>query len=77
MTLPVVWSDQAREDFISIIDYIRDQSPGAAERLADALDTSTWALPEHPDLYRLSSRMPECQNAGKSSYMAITLSSTA
>jgi len=72
MTLPVVWSDQAREDFISIIDYIRDQSPGAAERLADALDTSTWALPEHPDLYRII--LP---NAGKSSYMAITLSSTA
>jgi len=61
MTLPVVWSDQAREDFISIIDYIRDQSPGAAERLADALDTSTWALPEHPNLYPSSRRMPGCR----------------
>jgi len=57
MTLPILWTEQAREDFVAIVDYIRQNNPVAAERLADALDSSTWALPEHPYLYRLSNRI--------------------
>jgi len=61
MTLPVVWNAQAREDLVEIIAYISARNPAAAERLADALETSTWALPEHPNLYKVSRRIPGCR----------------
>jgi len=61
MTRTVVWSAQAREDFVAIIAYINERNPDAAQRLADALDASTWALLEHPSLYRTSDRLPGCR----------------
>lgn len=55
--LPVIWSIQAQEDLLSIIGFIGERDPWAAERLGDAIRESTWPLSEHPYLFR-PGRMP-------------------
>ena len=50
--LPVIWSARAEEDLLSIIEFIGERDPWAAERLGQALKESTWPLPEHPHLFR-------------------------
>ncbi|MFT3759909.1 type II toxin-antitoxin system RelE/ParE family toxin [Thauera sp.] len=50
--LPVVWSARAEEDLLSIIEFVGERDPWAAERLGDAIRESTWPLPEHPHLFR-------------------------
>jgi len=71
MTLPVLWNTQARKDFVGIIAYVRERNPSAAERLANALDTSTWALNEHPNLYRMSWRIKGCREIVVQNYIVI------
>ncbi len=45
----VVWSDQAREDLISIGEYVESFSPVAARQLAVALIDLSEGLCEFPD----------------------------
>lgn len=59
--LPLVWSHQAQSDLLSIITYIGERNPIAAERLADAIRASVWPLQEHPELFRKSERVPGCR----------------
>ena len=50
--LPIVWNAQAEDDLLSIIEFIGERDPWAAERLGEAIRASTWPLPEHPYLFR-------------------------
>jgi len=59
--LPLIWHPKARNDLRSITEYISAHNPAAAERLIHALESSTWALSEHPHLYRPSQRIPGCR----------------
>jgi len=51
------WRETARADLLSIVDYISDDNPDAAQRLKDDIDAKVAILPEHPKLYR-AGRMP-------------------
>jgi toxin ParE1/3/4 len=44
----VVWSHRARDEYLAIIRFIAADSPNAAERVADRLDTAAAALCELP-----------------------------
>lgn len=46
------WHPEARSDLLSIVDYISDDNPDAAQRLKDDIESKVAALPEHPHLYR-------------------------
>lgn len=56
--MPVLeWGESARRDLLSIVDYISDDNPDAAQSLKDDIEAKAAALPEHPQLYR-SGREP-------------------
>jgi len=59
--LPVIWNDKAQDDVERIFSYISARNRAAAERLADEIEASTLILSEHPNLYRLSRRLPGCR----------------
>jgi len=59
--LTIVWSAKAEEDFLSILEYIGERNPFAAERMEQSIRNSTWALQQHPLLYRRSERIPGCR----------------
>jgi addiction module RelE/StbE family toxin len=46
------WRVAARADLLSIVDYISDDNPRAAQRLKDDIEAKVAKLPEHPRLYR-------------------------
>ena len=53
MPKPILkWRQIAREDLLSIIDYIADDSPAAAQSLKDDIELKIARLPENPKLYR-------------------------
>jgi toxin ParE1/3/4 len=56
--VPVLeWRETARADLLTIIDYISDDNPDAAQRLKDDIEAKAAKLPEHPKLYR-AGRVP-------------------
>jgi len=59
--LPIVWSAKAEADLLSIVEYVAERSPKAAERLAEAIRTSTWPLSEHPYIFKSSQRVSGCR----------------
>lgn len=50
--LPIVWTDEAREDLLAIVRYVAERNPSAAMELGRTIEESTWPLPEHPYLFR-------------------------
>ncbi len=52
MTLPVVWSDEAEADLLTILDYIGPRNKPAAERLYAAIRHTADNLPSHPYAHR-------------------------
>ena len=56
MPVDVLWTWQAREDLIEIYNYIGLDSPSAAERIFDAVQSKVQLLAEHP---RLGVRRPD------------------
>ena len=59
--LPIVWSQDARDDLSEIISFVQAWSPNAANRLADVIESSTWLLETHPLAYRCSDRIEGCR----------------
>jgi len=58
---PVIWSAKAEQDFLSILEYIGERNPFAAEKMEYSIRSSTWTLQKHPYLYRRSDRVPGCR----------------
>ena len=50
--LALEWREVARADLLSIVDYISDDNPDAAQRLKDEIEVKAAKLLEHPRLYR-------------------------
>jgi addiction module RelE/StbE family toxin len=51
--VPVVeWRQTARADLLTIVDYISDDNPDAAQQLKDDIEAKVAKLAEHPKLYR-------------------------
>lgn len=46
------WTEHARSDLLSIVDYISDDNPDAAQALKDDIEAKAAKLPEFPRLYR-------------------------
>lgn len=46
------WREAARADLLTIIDYISDDNPDAAQRLKDEIEAKAAKLPVRPKLYR-------------------------
>lgn len=46
------WREAARADLLTIVDYISDDNPDAAQRLKDEIDEKVSKLPDRPRLYR-------------------------
>jgi len=57
--LPVIWTQQAKDDLFDIIRYIGEVNPTAAERLQHRLETIVLPLSQHPLMYPQSTKMPE------------------
>lgn len=47
------WSQQARADLLTIVDYVSDDNPDAAQSLKDDIEAKAAKLPEYPQLYRV------------------------
>jgi plasmid stabilization system protein ParE len=43
---PVIWSDDARRDYLDILRYIAEDNPDAAERVVDAIEQAGNGLGE-------------------------------
>ena len=59
--LPVKWKTSAREDLATIVYYIEQYNPRAAERIRDQIELATLALPNNPYSYRRSTRVPNAR----------------
>lgn len=57
MTLNAVlnleWKTAAIADLLTIVDYISDDNPDAAQSLKDEIEIKASRLPDHPKMYRL------------------------
>jgi len=51
--LPLRWRAAALDDLESLIGYVTDLDPAAAERLRDRIESAVLPLSEHPYLYRV------------------------
>lgn len=60
--LLVEWKPQAREALWSILDYLSERNPYAAEALHRAIEETAEGLPQHPYLYR-PGRVPGTREA--------------
>lgn len=47
------WKVAAVSDLLAIVDYISEDSPGAAQALKDEIEARVSRLPEHPQMYRM------------------------
>ena len=59
--LPVVWTGQAEDDLLLIVEFIGQRNLLAAQALGAALKESTWPLSEHPMLFKRSARVIGCR----------------
>ena len=60
--LPLVWRAEARADLLSIISYIADRNPAAAERMLALIEGVADKLPAHPYIHR-PGRVPGTREA--------------
>lgn len=58
-TIRVIWSPQALQDLRAIIEYIRQDSPQAADRVARVIRNGTQRLTRFPMSGRLLPEFPE------------------
>ena len=49
----LVWKKQARNDLLKIVEYIAEDNPDAAEKLADDIEAKAEKLRKHPNLFRV------------------------
>ena len=51
------WRQQALDDLAEIVGFIADDNPDAAQELKDEIESKAAKLPDHPKLYKSSSRV--------------------
>lgn len=51
------WRGQARADLLDFVEYTADDNPDAAQELKDEIESKAAKLPDHPKLYKLSTRV--------------------
>ncbi|WP_253074126.1 type II toxin-antitoxin system RelE/ParE family toxin [Cupriavidus laharis] len=63
------WKKLARRDLLRIVRKIGEDNPDAAEAFAEMVDAKALALPERPEMYRASKRVPNTCRDGCSSQL--------
>ena len=51
------WRQQALDDLAEMVGFIADDNPDAAQELKDEIEAKAAKLPDHPKLYKSSSRV--------------------
>ena len=51
------WRQQALDDLAEMVGFIADDNPDAAQKLKDEIEAKAAKLPDHPKLYKSSSRV--------------------
>ena len=75
--MPIVeWRRQARADLLTIVDYIADDNPDAAQSLKDDIETKVSQLPAYPQLYRTGRVTGTREMTVRSNYIVVYADST-
>jgi toxin ParE1/3/4 len=67
------WQPVARDDLLSIVDYISDDNPDAAQSLKDDIETKAARLCEFPELYRTGRVAGTREMVVRSNYVVVYL----
>jgi toxin ParE1/3/4 len=66
------WRAHARADLLQIVSYIADDNPDAAQALKDDIEAQVAALPDHPKLFKASTRVKGLRElAAHSNYIVL------
>lgn len=65
------WREAARADLLTIVDYISDDNPDAAQRLKDDLEAKVAKLPERPRIYRVGRVAGTREMVVRSNYLVV------
>ncbi|MEX0921904.1 MAG: type II toxin-antitoxin system RelE/ParE family toxin [Rhodovibrionaceae bacterium] len=75
--MPVLeWRDIARADLLTIIDYISNDNPDAAQRLKDDIEAKASLLPQHPKLHRKGRVLGTREMIVRSTYVVVYTENT-
>ena len=53
------WRSQARADLLEIVAYFADDNPDTVQELKDEIEAKAAKLPDHPKLYKPSTRVKD------------------
>ena len=65
------WRETALSDLLTIVDYISDDNPEAAQHLKDDIEVKAAKLAEHPQIYRAGRVAGTREMVVRSNYVVI------
>ena len=69
--ISLVWKRQARNDLIKIVEYISQDNPDAAEKLANNIEVKAEKLLKHPNLFRAGRKRGTRELVAHENYLVI------
>lgn len=67
----LAWKKQARADLLEIVQYIAQDNPDAAEKLADEIEAKAAKLRENPKLFRVGHKRGTRELVAHPNYLII------
>lgn len=67
----LVWKKQARNDLVKIVEYIAEDNPDAAEKLADGIEAKAEKLRKHPNLFRVGRKPGTREVVAHENYLVV------
>lgn len=67
----LAWKKQARADLLEIVQYIAQDNPDAAEKLADEIEAKATKLRENPKLFRVGRKRGTRELVAHPNYLII------
>lgn len=67
----LAWKKQARADLLEIVQYIAQDNPDAAEKLADEIEAKAAKLRENPKLFRVGRKRGTRELVAHPNYLII------
>lgn len=69
--ISLVWKRQARNDLIKIVEYISQDNPDAAEKLANNIEVKAEKLLKYPNLFRAGRKRGTRELVAHENYLVI------
>lgn len=69
--LTLEWKKQAQADLFSIIDFISDDNPAAAQELKNEIEAKTEKLREFPELYNVGRKRGTRELVAHKNYIVV------